>query len=94
MAPVFYWGPHGEWVEGGRPMDGLPLMELNNPRWFKDPNSEGKKQKSLAMTRLLLEHGADVNKLESNHQISCLQAAREKSLPEFISLLEEFAPPS
>jgi ankyrin repeat protein len=94
MAEVSYWGPYNEWAEVARAMDRLPLMETIDPRWIQNPNSEENMQKRLAMARLLLEHGADVNTLGSKHQKSCLQTAKEKSLPEFVSLLEEFAPPS
>jgi ankyrin repeat protein len=94
MAKCSYWGPYDDWVEVARPMDRLPLMETIIPKWIQNPNSEESMQKRLAMARLLLEHGADVNKLGSEYQKSCLQTAREKTLPEFVSLLEEFAPPS
>jgi hypothetical protein len=90
-ATISYWGPYDEWVECYRPMDRLPLMEMIDPKWIQDPKSEENVQKRLAMARMLLEHGADVNKLGSKYQKSCLQTAREKSLPEFVSLLEEFA---
>jgi ankyrin repeat protein len=93
-AITSYWGPYGEWVEVARPMDRLPLMETIDPKWIQNPNSEENIQKRLMMARLLLEHGADVNELGSKYQKSCLQTAKEKSLPEFVSLLEEFATPS